>query len=125
MYNVSCEQCAAEAINGIPCHESGCTGHFTYTNQRTSKLFNKFTIWTYDVWGNKRDGFEVNDRSKQGTCMISVDGDSKEVIKALKNLELINLKTQYKTIDVEWTDLGHAELTISKSGEPFGCLEII
>jgi len=23
-------------------------------------------LWTYDVWGNKRDGYEVNDRSNIG-----------------------------------------------------------
>lgn len=29
-----------------------------------------FRIWTYDVWGNARDGFYVNDRYKHGTVTI-------------------------------------------------------
>lgn len=30
----------------------------------------RYTLWTYDVWGNARDGFEVNDRFKRGTVTI-------------------------------------------------------
>ncbi len=30
----------------------------------------KFQLWTYDVWGNARDGFDVNDRYKQGVIEI-------------------------------------------------------
>lgn len=31
-----------------------------------------FEVWTYDVWGNARDGFDVNDRCKVGTVTIHV-----------------------------------------------------
>lgn len=30
----------------------------------------KFRLWTYDVWGNARDGFDVNDRYSHG--MVSI-----------------------------------------------------
>jgi hypothetical protein len=30
----------------------------------------RFTVWSYDVWGNETDGFEVNDRCKLGTVEI-------------------------------------------------------
>lgn len=30
----------------------------------------KFKLWTYDVWGNARDGFEVNDRYSHGYVTI-------------------------------------------------------
>ena len=33
-----------------------------------------YRLWTYDVWGNARDGFEVNDRYKQGIYKIRVRG---------------------------------------------------
>ncbi len=29
-----------------------------------------FRLWTYDVWGNARDGFDVNDCYKQGLVTI-------------------------------------------------------
>lgn len=31
----------------------------------------KFQIWTYDVWGNAREGFDVNDRYKHGVVAIA------------------------------------------------------
>lgn len=30
----------------------------------------KFRLWTYDVWGNARDGFDVNDRYSHGHVEI-------------------------------------------------------
>lgn len=29
-----------------------------------------FRLWTYDVWGNARDGFDVNDRYSHGNVSI-------------------------------------------------------
>ncbi len=29
-----------------------------------------YRLWTYDVWGNARDGYEVNDRCSHGTVTI-------------------------------------------------------
>lgn len=29
-----------------------------------------FEFWTYDVWGNRREGYEVNDRRQHGTVAI-------------------------------------------------------
>ena len=31
-----------------------------------------YQLWTYDVWGNTRDGYQVNDRYKQGTISVKV-----------------------------------------------------
>jgi hypothetical protein len=30
-----------------------------------------FKLWTYDVWGNARDGFDVNDRYGHGLVTIA------------------------------------------------------
>ena len=32
-------------------------------------------LWTYDVWGNEQDGYEVNDRSK----IAEIETDIKEL----------------------------------------------
>jgi hypothetical protein len=41
-------------------------------------------IWTYDVWGNEEDGYEVNDRSKVDTIETDLteltDAKIKELI---------------------------------------------
>lgn len=29
-------------------------------------ILTKWQVWTYDVWGNKKDGYDVNDRYKRG-----------------------------------------------------------
>ena len=31
----------------------------------------KFRLWTYDVWGNAREGFSVNDRCSHGYVNIA------------------------------------------------------
>lgn len=30
-----------------------------------------YALWTYDVWGNARDGWDVNDRYSHGTVTIA------------------------------------------------------
>lgn len=35
-----------------------------------------YKLWVYDVWGNARDGFEVNDRSQCDTVTIKVKGET-------------------------------------------------
>lgn len=37
-------------------------------------MIKKYEVWEYDVWGNARDGFEVNDRSRINTVTINVKG---------------------------------------------------
>lgn len=39
------------------------------SNQPRTKT-RKFRLWTYDVWGNARDGFDVNDRYSHGYVEI-------------------------------------------------------
>ena len=31
-----------------------------------------YELWTYDVWGNAKDGWEVNNRYKHGTITLKV-----------------------------------------------------
>jgi len=39
-------------------------------------MIKKYEVWSYDVWGNAKDGFEVNDRSKIDTITINVKGET-------------------------------------------------
>ena len=49
----------------------------------------KYDLYSYDVWGNNKDGFEVNDLYFQ--CTIEIDNEShehttdKQIIQALKD----------------------------------------
>lgn len=31
-----------------------------------------FQVWSYDVWGNAKDGFDVNDRFKQNEIEVTI-----------------------------------------------------
>jgi hypothetical protein len=35
-----------------------------------------YQLWIYDVWGNAREGFEVNDRSRAGVFALPVKGET-------------------------------------------------
>ena len=44
----------------------------------------KWSCWAYDVWGNRKDGFDVNDRSEIGAFDISEKTlDNKKQLKHL------------------------------------------
>lgn len=72
-----------------------------------------FTVYTYEVWGNKRDGFEVNNRfkmSEQIEIDLVTNGETtsystdREIIKALKDADIIKKNCRYDsfTIEGEW-----------------------
>ena len=51
-----------------------------------------YTLWSYDIWGNARDGFEVNDRYKHGTVTIRC------------KLTIFNAGTPYEFVSYDPTD---------------------
>jgi hypothetical protein len=42
------------------------------TRKMTPKLATEWQVSTYDVWGNARDGYEVNDVYRHGTIEIEI-----------------------------------------------------
>lgn len=83
----------------------------------------KYTLWTYDLWGNHRDGWQVNDRFKEGTITIKVkgkvynEGTDHEFISYTPTDRQINRALGVK--GVEWQ--GEAEYTLygeTKTGKP-------
>lgn len=99
----------------------------------------RYTVWSYDVWGNARDGFEVNDRCKVGTVeipddMVNVpatvktgddmrawgDASDKAIVRAL--VEAGYLRPRFK-FDVQGDD-GRIEITHAATGRPLLGLEL-
>ena len=88
-----------------------------FENPRAQKRMVKYQVWTYDVWGNERDGFEVNDRYKQGTVEIeavlehynvgtphassSYNVTDEAVIKALKSEGYISKNIRKSSIGID------------------------
>ncbi len=57
----------------------------------------KYRVYTYDVWGNKKDGFEIND------CFatdIMIDS-SKDIVKSLKQEGFIKKSIKNKSFEIE------------------------
>jgi hypothetical protein len=64
-----------------------------------------FDLILYEIWGNKKDGFWVNDAYvSERDIIISADiveGTDDKIIQAIKRLGLINKGTHNKSIQIE------------------------
>lgn len=62
-----------------------------------------FDVITYDLWGNDRDGYEVNDAHKSGTIDIDPEWSDKRLILELKREGWLrrNIRLASITIDGE------------------------
>lgn len=49
-----------------------------------------YTVWGLDVWGNASDGWETNDRWREGKVVIDDNWNDAEVIKALFDAGYLN-----------------------------------
>lgn len=83
-----------------------------------------WTLWSLDVWGNARDGFEVNDRGKVNSDLYIADESDKGVIAALKAGGYIDAHVKPSQIDVD--DGGSADtlyINQKRNGRPVYQLE--
>ncbi len=78
------------------------------------------TIYTYDVWGNEDDGFDVNDVFTYGTYDLEDASDegiiaflNEHFFKNAQTLETINLDNLQQ--DTLWIELEQAD-----NGKPIG-----
>ncbi len=119
-YKIKCESCQALAVNGYATHESGCHGAMTY--RRRGRDYARWTVWSLDVWGNAREGFEVNDRQRAQTLMIPAEATDREIIQALKRAELLNPKCRFASFRLDGDDR-LLMLDAAKTGEPIYQME--
>lgn len=122
MFKVKCNSCAVSVINGLPCHESGCNDAFIFTKR--GKDYRRFRVWSLDVWGNEREGFEVNDRREAGSIIILDDSDDKTLLKALKKKNFINKKCHFKSFHLDGDNLS-IYVDWRKNGFPLYQLEAV
>lgn len=72
----------------------------------------KYRLWSYDVWGNPRDGFEVNDRYPCAEIELPAQRMSSghwhvpnvAVVKALKADGWIKKNIRYQSIEIGGED---------------------
>lgn len=77
----------------------------------------------YDVLGNEKDGYEVNNLS---TCVTGIeiadDATDTDIINYLKSINFLSEKATTETVEVDGDDL-FIELTEKETGYPLGRLE--
>lgn len=124
VYKVKCYSCNVVTVNGVPVHETGCPEPLTQLINEKGKIFYQFRLRTYDVWGNRTDGYEVNDTRDSGVRVILPDDCMHEdVIKALKAEGFLNKRMRNSTLETDWQTPGVCELEWAVTGEPIGRLE--
>lgn len=68
---------------------------------------NTFTLINYfDVWGNARDGWEINNQCiEMDDLVIANDATPKEICTYLKNLRMLNTSDMRRLEVVDWGDM--------------------
>lgn len=81
---------------------------------------NLYQLVTYDLWGNNKDGYEVNDIYKQDLfILISSWNEDLEILKALRSEGILTKTTRYK----DYT-LNHNEDVIYIEYKSYPCCEL-
>lgn len=77
----------------------------------------KFDLHTYDVWGNERDGFEVNDRyMRRDVIEVPDDATDADFILALKRAGWLKRNVRVSSIGIE----GESDYTLYFTHTPTG-----
>lgn len=76
-----------------------------------------YKVHTYDVWGNKNDGFEVNDVYPScATIELPDDATDADIVRALKDVGVINAKCRTSSFEVD----GETDYTMYVNYLPIG-----
>jgi hypothetical protein len=94
--------------------------------QTIKNTVHKATVYTYEVWGNSRDGYDVNDRScfLRDAYIDDVILDSNyNLLQWLKSIGLIKKGVRLTSVLFDGDEYC-VDITVAKNGRPFGCIEI-
>jgi len=86
-------------------------------------MANTYTLINYfDVWGNEKDGWEVNNQCVEFSDLkISDDATPKEICEYLKSINMLATSDMRKLEVTDWGDL--IEINERKTGKPlFGLM---
>ena len=93
-------------------------------------MLKTFDVYTYDVWGNARDGFDVNDRYKSGTvdirCKRQVFNEGTE--HQFESFEPTDRQLSIAAAfcgSVTWDGDGNIYYATARNGKPIGELHYV
>lgn len=82
----------------------------------STEIEERWLIYVYDVWGNRRDGFEVNNEFRTGKSIrVPAGGTNQAIIRVLKRGGYIARWTGVEAPDEDENDIW---LENAKTGEP-------
>lgn len=64
----------------------------------------KYKVWCLDVWGNKEDGYTVNDRHEIGEIELSEVPEDDEILNTLCDAKMISPYKELNRIELEVLD---------------------
>lgn len=79
----------------------------------------------FDVWGNKKNGWEVNNQCIEWDDVWTSELDNRTLLKILKNTDFLQKKVRINQIDFDWLGPECCEILTRRDGYPLGRLEII
>lgn len=80
-----------------------------------------FQAWTYDLWGNDQDGYEVNDRFKNEEVFIPntvLEGTNRDFLEYLAKIGTIRLTETLKVEDIDIQGESDYTLYFEYNGKP-------
>lgn len=78
----------------------------------------------YDVWGSKKDGYEVNNQRNDGVYLARIN-NPKQIAKFLRQEEKIKKGTKYTSIHVRQTGGDYIDIEENKTLKPIYNIVII
>ena len=84
------------------------------------KLINYF-----DVWGNEKDGWEVNNQCIEWDDVWTSDLSNKTLLNILKNTDFLQKNVRINQVDFEWVGPECCEVSVRRNHYPLCRLEII
>ncbi len=87
---------------------------------RASSSKRSWKIWTYDVWGNEKDGYEVNDRFPHGVVDLPENPTDAEIGKML-NREFFSKPQRVNTLAFDGDDM---VIYVNRKRDGFPILEL-
>lgn len=86
---------------------------------------NRYELVNYfDVWGNKREGYEVNNLCKEGQLDLPENATYKDIIQAIKAFGFFKKTVRTNMVDIS-NDFEMIEIDERRTGKPVCRLELI
>jgi hypothetical protein len=79
--------------------------------------FSEWSVYSYDVWGNADDGWEVNDSFYVGEVTLADDASDADIITALKDAGILSKKAKVSNVDIDGDD-DYITLNDKRDGMP-------